>query len=306
MSNRKKILQFLGVPCGVGGRILGCENAPNFLRQAGFEKVFPKSLWNTEDAGDVEIPHMERASDKPGFHHKPEIKAWCEGAKKQVLSTLEQDKFPLILGGEHSIAIGSIAGVSEYCRTHGQELVVIWLDAHSDFNTLETSYSGNIHGMPLAVLLGDGDPELTAIVGKENYLVPQNIFQIGLRSVDAGERARLRNTHIHAFSMRDIDQLGIHTIMSGILNPLMGKKNIHLHLSFDVDFLDGDLAPAVGTREHGGPTFREARHCFELIAESGLLGSMDLVEYNPNLDIEHKTRDVLFNLVPFLFGKTLL
>ena len=306
MISTKKIISFLGVPCGVGGRILGCEDAPDFLRSKKIYRLFEPLGFQVEDQGDVSPVNLPSLNFTPGFHQKPLIAAWCQATQEVVEHTLNAQKFPFVLGGEHSIAIGTLSGVSRYCHAHGKKLFVLWLDAHADFNTPETSYSGNIHGMPAAILCGDGDPDLCRIVGKEYYLFPSHIYQIGLRSVDEKEKIRLHERGIHAYSMQHLDQLGIYHILNKILSFFETQKNVHLHLSFDVDFLDGDLAPAVGTREPGGPSFREARLCFEMIAQSGLLGSMEIVEYNPRLDADKCTQKILFDLLPFLFGKTLI
>jgi arginase len=200
--------------------------------------------------------------------------------------------------------VGSIAAVARHCREQGRKLRVLWLDAHADFNTSALTPSGNVHGMPVACLCGLGPAELTGMGGHTPALRPDQIRQIGIRSVDAGEKRLVHAHGLEVFDMRFIDEEGMRRTMERALDGL--DDNTHLHVSFDVDFLDPDIAPGVGTTVPGGPTYREAQLCMEMIADSGRLGSLDIVELNPALDVRNKTAELAVDLVESLFGKSTL
>jgi arginase len=230
---------------------------------------------------------------------------WIEKGR-EIQSALENGAFPLVLGGDHSIALASLSAVQRFCESHKKTLIVVWLDAHGDANDTVSSPTGNIHGMPLACLLGRGDSDLIQAMDMSAFLDPKHVHQLGLRAVDKRERLIIQELGYHTYSMHDFDQQGIWTIMESILNPLKGRGDVHIHLSFDVDFMDPQNAPGVGTPAWGGPTLREVRMLFESLYASQSLGSMDIVEYNPTLDPDGITMGYLIKLVPFLFGKTLL
>ncbi len=221
-----------------------------------------------------------------------------------VAAELEAGRLPVLLGGDHSLAIGSIAAVAGHCRRRGKTLRVLWLDAHADFNTSALTPSGNLHGMPVACLCGHGPEALTGIAGPAPVVEPEVFRQIGIRSVDAGEKRLVHEVGLDIYDMRYIDEHGMRRAMAEALADL--DENTHLHVSFDVDFLDPSIAPGVGTTVKGGPTYREAQLVMELIADTGRLGSLDIVELNPAFDKRNQTARLAVDLVESLFGKSTL
>jgi arginase len=211
---------------------------------------------------------------------------------------------PMVLGGDHCLAVGSISAVARHCRDTGKALRVLWLDAHADFNTSTLTPSGNVHGMPVACLCGFGPDSLTTLAGPTPALRPHQVRQIGIRSVDPGEKRFVHAQGLEVFDMRYIDEVGMRATMERALSGL--DAHTHLHVSFDVDFLDPDIAPGVGTTVPGGPTYREAQLCMEMIADTGLLGSLDVMELNPALDVRNKTALLAVDLIESLFGKSTL
>jgi arginase len=209
-----------------------------------------------------------------------------------------------VLGGDHCLGIGSISAVARHCREAGKKLRVLWLDAHADFNTSTLTPSGNIHGMPVACLCGFGPKELIEIGGHVPAISPKWVRQIGIRSVDEGEKRFVHEQNIEVFDMRYIDEMGMRAAVE--LALALMDANTHLHVSFDVDFLDPDIAPGVGTTVRGGPTYREAQLCMEMIADTGRMGSMDVMELNPALDVRNRTAEVAVDLIESLFGKSTL
>jgi arginase len=209
-----------------------------------------------------------------------------------------------MLGGDHCLAIGSISAVARHCKAVGKKLRVLWLDAHADFNTATLTPSGNIHGMPVACLCGHGPTELVDMGGPGHRLSPKDIRQIGIRSVDDGEKRMVADLGIEVFDMRYIDEMGMRHTME--LALALVDANTHLHVSLDVDFLDPDIAPGVGTTVRGGPTYREAQLCMEMIADTGRLASLDVVELNPALDVRNQTAELAVDLIESLFGKSTL
>ena len=220
------------------------------------------------------------------------------------LGALQQGRLPIMLGGDHTLATGSISAVARHCRAKGQRLRVLWLDAHSDCNTPDNSPSGNLHGMPVASLCGLGPQALIEMSGAVPALPASAFCQIGLRSVDMYEKHMIRELGLHVFDMRAIDELGMREVMRRALADL--GPNDHLHVSFDVDFLDPDIAPGTGTPVRGGPNYREAQLCMEMMADTGRLGSLDIVELNPALDLRNQTAELVVDLVQSLFGQSTL
>jgi len=211
---------------------------------------------------------------------------------------------PILLGGDHSLAIGSISAVARHCRAAGKKLRVLWFDAHADFNTSVLTPSGNLHGMPVACLCGHGPVELTSLGGVAPALEPAQLRQIGIRSVDAGEKRFVHEVGFEVFDMRYIDEMGMrHTLELALAGV---DDQTHVHVSLDVDFLDPDIAPGVGTTVPGGPTYREAQLCMEMIADTGRLASLDIVELNPAFDVRNRTAEVAVDLIGSLFGKSTL
>jgi arginase len=221
-----------------------------------------------------------------------------------VFAQLSQENLPILLGGDHSLSIGSVSAVARHCRNTGRKLRVLWLDAHADFNTRQLSASGNIHGMPVACLCGLGPPELTDIGGHTPSIRPEWVREIGIRSVDAGEKRLVHEQSLEVFDMRFIDEMGVRNTMELALSGL--DEDTHLHVSFDVDFLDPSIAPGVGTTVPGGPSYREAQLCMEMIADTGQMRSLDVMELNPALDMRNQTARTAVDLIESLFGKSTL
>jgi arginase len=229
---------------------------------------------------------------------------WNQLLHDAMYAELQSGRLPIMLGGDHCLAIGSISAVARHCREQGKKLRVLWFDAHADFNTATLTPSGNIHGMPVACLCGHGPRELVEIGGHVPALKPKEIRQIGIRSVDEGEKRLVHDIGIEVFDMRYIDEMGMRHAME--LALALVDANTHLHVSLDVDFLDPDIAPGVGTTVRGGPTYREAQLCMEMIADTGRLASLDIVELNPALDIRNQTAELAVDLIESLFGKSTL
>jgi arginase len=233
-----------------------------------------------------------------------EVQAWNESLHDAMYAELNAGHFPIVLGGDHCLGIGSITAVARYCRDQVKKLRVIWLDAHADFNTNDLTPTGNIHGMPVAVLCGYGPDVLTRIGGTTPAMDFKDIRQVGIRSVDEGEKRFVHQVGLEVFDMRYLDEMGIKHTMTEALKDL--DDNTHLHVSFDVDFLDPAIAPGVATTVAGGPSYREAQLCMEMIADTGLLASLDIMEVNPAYDIKNQTALLAVDLVDSLFGKSTL
>jgi len=239
-----------------------------------------------------------------GYRNLPEVAAWNREVHHAVYRELSQERLPILLGGDHSLSVGSISAVARHCRERNQPLRVLWLDAHADFNTRELSPTGSLHGMPVSALCGFGPQELIQIGGKTPAISPQWVRQIGIRSVDKGERRFLHEQELAVFDMRYIDEIGVRKIMELALQDM--DANTHLHVSFDVDFLDPEIAPGVGTTVPGGLSYREAQLCMEMLADSGRVASLDIMELNPALDVHNKTAVLAVDLTESLFGKSTL
>lgn len=277
---------------------------PEALRVAGLAEALRRQGLTVDDAGNLSGPaNPERAFDG-GPRHLPEIVAWNRVVHRAVEAALGDNRLPILLGGDHSLVVGSIGAVADDCKRNGKTLRVIWLDAHADCNNESLSPSGNVHGMPVAALCGVGPTALNELIGGGPVLDASQIFQIGVRSVDAGERRLIHDLGISVFDMRLIDEIGMRSVMERALQNLNAET--HLHVSFDVDFLDALIAPGVATAVQGGPNYREAQLCMEMIADTGCLGSLDIVELNPALDVRNATAVVAVDLVESLFGKSTL
>ncbi len=293
-----------GVPTDIGASLRGASMGPEALRVAGLLNAIAARGVDVRDVGDVAGPPNPQTPPVDGYRHLPEVAAWNRAVFEASTKALREGRMPILLGGDHCLAIGSISAAAAHCRETGKALRVLWLDAHADFNTREITPSGNIHGMPVACLCGLGPEALTTLGGPAPQLVPEQIRQIGIRSVDPGEK-RLVNSHgLDIYDMRYIDEVGIRRSMTEALDGLDG--NTHLHVSFDVDMLDPPIAPGTGTRVPGGVNYREAQLIMEMIADSGRLASLDLVEINPALDRRNMTARLAVDLVESLFGKSTL
>ena len=299
----------LGLPTDVGAARLGAAMGPDALRVAQLQQALERLGIEVHDSGNLAGPANPRLErDHHGVRNLNAALGWCRLAHDAVLQVLQQQRLPMLLGGDHVLAIGSISAVARHCRTMGKRLRVLWLDAHSDCNTPETSPSGNLHGMPVASLCGLGPAELAMLSGAVPALPSSAFHQVGLRSVDPSEKRMIRELGLEVYDMRAIDELGMRTVMRRALAGLgtSHSEDVHLHLSFDVDFLDPDIAPGTGTPVRGGPSYREAQLCMEMIADTGGLGSLDIVELNPALDLRNQTAELVVDLVQSLFGQSTL
>lgn len=294
----------IGAPTDVGAGARGASMGPEALRVAGIVAALTHHGLEVHDRGNLSGPPNPWQPPVQGYRHLAEVVAWNRAVFDAVSTELARGHLPILLGGDHSLGLGSIAAVARHCRQQGRKLRVLWLDAHADFNTSELTPSGNVHGMPVACLCGFGPRELTDMGGEAPALQPQQIRQIGIRSVDPGEKRFVHEQGLEVFDMRYIDEHGMRHAMEQALAGL--DEHTHLHVSFDVDFLDPEIAPGVGTTVPGGPTYREAQLCMEMIADTGRLGSLDIVELNPALDVRNKTALLAVDLVESLFGKSTL
>lgn len=297
-------IRLIGAPTDIGAGMRGASMGPEALRVANIVSVLAGHGLEVFDAGNLSGPANPWLPPVNGYRHLPEVIIWNTSVHEAVYATLVQGHLPILLGGDHSLGIGSISAVARHCRIVGKKLRVLWLDAHADFNTSVLTPSGNIHGMPVACLCGHGPRELIEIGGHVPAIDPKSIRQIGIRSVDAGEKRFVHEMDLEVFDMRYIDEMGMRVAME---NALMGiDEHTHLHVSFDVDFLDPDIAPGVGTTVPGGPSYREAQLCMEMIADTGLLASLDVMELNPALDERNRTAELAVDLIESLFGKSTL
>ena len=299
-----RAVSLIGVPTDIGAGTVGARMGPEALRVASIAQAIAQFGIDVKDCGNLLGPANPWQEAVNGFRHLPEVVQWNQTLHDAVYAELQQQRLPILLGGDHSLAIGSISAVARHCREQGKKLRVLWFDAHADFNTPTLTPSGNIHGMPVACLCGLGPAELTGMSGAVQALNPKSIRQIGIRSVDAGEKRLVHDIGIEVFDMRYIDEMGMRNVMQ--LALALVDANTHLHVSLDVDFLDPNIAPGVGTTVRGGPTYRDAQLCMEMIADTGRLASLDLVELNPALDVRNQTAELAVDLIQSLFGKSTL
>jgi arginase len=297
-------IRLIGAPTDVGAGVRGASMGPEALRVAGLQEVLQGRGLQVRDQGNLAGPSNPWSEPVNGYRHLDEVVAWNQLVHEAVYDALRARELPVLLGGDHCLAIGSISAVARHCRQTGKNLRVLWLDAHADFNTNELTPTGNTHGMPVAVLCGYGPVELAGIGGTVPALEPTAFRQIGIRSVDEGERQFVRRAGLEVFDMRYIDEMGMRHTMEAALAGM--DENTHLHISFDVDFLDASFAPGVGTAVKGGPTYREAQLCMEMIADTARLASLDVMELNPALDVRNGTAQVALELIESLFGKSTL
>ena len=297
-------LALIGAPTDIGAGARGAGMGPEALRVAGLKEALEARGLTVEDCGNLAGPGNPWLPSVDGYRHLGEVIAWNRAVHDAVHGELRAGRLPILLGGDHCLAIGSIGAVARRCRETGRTLRVLWLDAHADCNTSAITPSGNLHGMPMAVLCGHGPVELAGIGGVARTLDPKWVRQIGVRSVDAGEKRMVHDLGLEVFDMRYIDEMGMRQAMDLALALMDGST--HLHVSFDVDFLDPEIAPGVGTTVRGGPSYREAQLCMEMIADSGRLASLDLMELNPAFDVRNRTAELVVDLVESLFGKSTL
>jgi arginase len=305
-SRKPKAVGVVGVPLAYGASMAGVDMGPAALRVAGLNESIAALGYEVRDLGDL---HVERARSVPAagdkLKHLIEIKAACEELAQKVEEILGAGELPLILGGDHSIAIGSISGFSSYCRKRNETPGLIWFDAHADMNSPETTPSGNIHGMPFAVVLGYGAPELVNIGGFTPKLSPQFCVHVGARDVDRGERELIQKLGIRFITMREIDERGMSVCMDDAI-AIASRASGGYAVTFDVDALDPGDAPGSGTLVRGGLTYREAHLAMEKIGDAGGMRSLEVVEINTALDINNKTAELGVELILSALGKTIL
>lgn len=277
---------------------------PESLRVAEIAGALTQRGIEVIDRGNLNGPVNPWTGPVEGYRHLAEVTEWNRLVMHAVSAELAQDRLPILLGGDHCLAIGSITAVAKHCRERGKRLLVLWLDAHADFNTCQVTPSGNIHGMPVACLCGLGPRELTELGGSAPTIKPDCVRQIGIRSVDIGEKKLVRDAGLDIYDMRYIDEIGMKRVMEEALADI--DDNTHVHVSFDVDFLDPSIAPGVGTTIPGGPNYREAQLCMEMIADRCDIGSLDIMEMNPAFDDHNRTALLAVDLVESLFGKSTL
>ena len=301
MSRR---VALVGVPTDIGAGHRGASMGPEALRVAGIAEALSARGLDVIDRGNLNGPRNPWQPPTDGYRHLPEVVEWNRMAMDAIAEELKQGNLPIMLGGDHCLAMGSITAIAAHCRDTGRKLRVIWLDAHADFNTSDLTPSGNVHGMPVACLCGHGPKALTELGGSAPAITPDVVRQVGIRSVDAGEKKLVHEAGLDIYDMRYIDEYGMRRAMQEALADL--DDDTHLHVSFDVDFLDPEIAPGVGTTVAGGPNYREAQLCMEMIADTGKLASLDIVELNPVFDDHNRTAKLAVDLVESLFGKSTL
>ena len=299
-----KQVALIGVPTDIGAADRGASMGPEALRVAGLPQALVARGVEVVDRGNLSGPVNPWQAPVGGYRHLQQVVEWNRRVFDAVGEELGQGRMPIMLGGDHCLAVGSIAAVARHCRNAGKTLRVLWLDAHADFNTAEITPSGNIHGMPVACLHGFGPRELVELGGEVPAVAADAFRQIGIRSVDTGEKKLVHDVGLDIYDMRHIDEVGMQRTMEDALAAM--DDNTHLHVSFDVDFLDPGIAPAVGTTVPGGPNYREAQLCMEMIADTGRMASLDIVELNPAFDDHNKTARLVVDLVESLFGKSTL
>jgi arginase len=296
----------IGAPLDLGSSRRGVDMGPSALRVANLNSRIAALGYEVEDLGNVPADLQENTPEGPKHaKYLPQIAAICERLGQMVYQAMTDGKAPLVLGGDHSIAAGTVAGLAKYFKKKRQKLGLIWIDAHADMNTPQSSPSGNIHGMPLACCIGLGPPELSKIFGFSPKVEPGNVALVGIRDVDILERAHVRQAGIHAFTMRDVDERGLQKVMSEAIN-IATKGTAGFHLSLDLDYVDPRDAPGVGTPVRGGATYREAHLAMEMICDSNAMVSMEAVEVNPVLDEVNRTADLAVELILSALGKKIL
>ena len=304
MSRRYPPVSLIGAPTDIGAGDRGALMGPDALRIAGLGEALAARGVDVADRGNLAGPRNPWLGPVEGYRHLDQVVAWNRTVMEAVAAELRDGRLPILMGGDHCLGIGSITAVANYCRATGKQLRVLWLDAHADFNTPDVTPSGNIHGMPVACLCGIGPDVLTTLGGSVPSVAPAQVRQIGIRSVDEGEKRLVKEHGLDVYDMRYIDEVGMKRTMEEALAGV--DADTHLHVSFDVDFLDPSIAPGVGTTVPGGPNYREAQLVMEMIADSGRLGSLDIVELNPMLDTRNQTARLAVDLVESLFGKSTL
>lgn len=306
MAMKKRSIDVVGVPVDLGAGRRGVDMGPSAIRIADLESRLEQLGHKVQDTGDLDvmIPETQKVGEGK-LRYKSPILAACDDLRKTVQSSLKKGRLPLVLGGDHSIAIGSVAGSSGYFATRGEAMGLIWFDAHGDANTPETTPSGNIHGMSLAIALGMGDPDLVGLGGRSPKVQPGNTALIGIRDLDPGEREMLKKTGVTVYTMRDLDERGMRDVVDEAIR-LASDGTAGVHLSFDLDVVDPEDAPGTGTPVAGGITYREAHLAMEMLSDRAQIVAIDLVEVNPVLDTRNMTGILAAELAQSLLGKRIL
>jgi arginase len=299
-------VSIIGAPLDLGQGRRGVDMGPSAMRVANLNARLAALGYEVEDLGNVPVEQAEAAPEgHPRAKYLPQIAATCQRIADQTGKVLDGGSIPLVLGGDHSVAVGTVSGVSQFFHMRGEKIGLIWLDAHADMNTPESSPSGNVHGMPLACVVGIGPPELTRLFGYQPKVDPQNTVVAGLRDVDEIEKPHVRDSGVRAYTMRDIDERGLRAVMEEAIAAAT-DGTAGFHLSLDMDFVDPKDAPGVGTPVRGGATYREAHLAMEMICDSRRMLSMEVVEVNPVIDEVNRTADLAVELVMSGLGKRIL
>jgi arginase len=296
----------IGVPLDLGAGRRGVDMGPSAVRVANLNARLVELGYQVEDLGNVPVVQRESQTEgDPKAKYLRQITETCSRLAQMVEGALAAGKFPLVLGGDHSAAIGTVAGVSQHFRLRGEKLGMIWIDAHTDMNTPSTSPSGNVHGMPLACCIGLGPPELSGMFGYSPKIDPANVALVGIRSVDQKEREIVQRSGVHAFTMRDIDERGMRSVIEQAIE-VASPETAGIHVSLDMDAVDPGEAPGVGTPVRGGITYREAHLAMETLGDTGRLMSLEIVEVNPVIDEANRTAILAVELVMSAMGKRIL
>ena len=301
-----KSVQIIGVPLDLGGNRRGTDMGPSAFRIAGIGDRLAKLGLQVSDKGDVPSPIPERKGEgDPHKKYVKEIAKVCQRVYQTSLASFSEQAMPIVLGGDHSLAAGSVAAAATHLRNQGKPLGLIWIDAHADMNNPSSTESGNVHGMPLASLLGTGPSELAHFAGPTAAVSAKHTVLVGIRNLDEVEKQIVRASKVHAFTMKDVDRLGVAEVMERAI-AIATKGTGGFHVSYDLDVCDPTVAPGVGTPVKGGLSYREAHVVMEIIAESGQMISLDLVEVNPTLDIRNTTAELGTELALSALGKSIL
>jgi arginase len=301
-----KKIRIIGVPMDLGQNRRGVDMGPSALRVAGLQSRLKELRYEVEDFGNIAVkqPEEQHYGNK-NAKYLHEIAETCLSLAELTERSLQEGYFPLVLGGDHSLAVGSFSGVSSYFRKQGEKVGYLWLDAHGDMNTPETSPSGNIHGMPLAALIGRGAPELVDLLDFKPKVSPRNVALVGLRDLDGTERRLIKESGVHAFTMRDIDERGLREVMTDALRAVMDDTD-GFAVSLDMDFVEPVDAPGVGTPVRGGATYRESHLAMETIADSKAMVALEIVEINPVIDLHNMTALLGVEMAQSALGKKIL
>ncbi|HEY7825398.1 MAG TPA: arginase [Candidatus Acidoferrales bacterium] len=299
-------IRIIGVPMDLGASRRGVDMGPSALRVAGLQARLKQLGRQVEDIGNVPVPQPEEQHfGEKRARYLDEISQACRGLADAVKKALDEDFVPLVLGGDHSIAVGTAAGAAAHFQKQGKRIGMIWLDAHGDMNTPESSPSGNVHGMPLASIMGYGPPELTELAGIKPMIEPHSVVLVGIRDLDSKERRLVRESGVHIFTMREIDERGMREVMNEALR-FASDDTAGIAVSLDMDFVDPTDAPGVGTPVRGGVTYREAHLALEMIADSKSMVSFEVVEVNPVIDLHNTTAALGIELILSGLGKKIL